>query len=90
MATKRPYKLRIEYDGGIDPEMDRRIFEAVGYSLTDADEPEPRVTSDSGCMLVGEHTRDHAFYFNDPVDAAAAEYHAKRIGGLRVWPVEPR
>jgi hypothetical protein len=79
--SERPFKVHVEYDGGIDPEKDSRIFAACNYIFND---PDPAVTCDGGCMLIGAMTRDHTFYFRDEAEAFVAEQELQRISGLRV------
>lgn len=79
--SERPFTIYVEYDGGLNPEMDSRIMNACGYVFND---PDPAVTCDSDCMLVEPFTRDQKFYFRDEAEAFVAEQELRHIGGLRV------
>lgn len=75
------FKIIVEYDHGMDLQLDRRIADAVGYSFEDGG---PVLSCDSGCLLVEPYTRDQVFYLDDEAAVFVAEQALQRIGGLRV------
>ena len=64
--------VRAVYPGGINEELDARLFEAAG-----------RISSGSGCFLIGDRERDHSWYFELDQRPAAEELAAR----LRPLPV---
>lgn len=85
------YELRVFYDGGLDQHIDHLLFKAVGSQ-----------SCGSGCMLMGQYTRDHEWEFVKESAARAAarrvlksaqsfiKHEIKRKIRVEIWDTKPR
>ena len=90
----RGHYLLVEafYDGGLD--INREILLRAAGEAACSPPPQVRLRSDTGCMLVGPQTRDHAWRTRSPKVASWLVPVLQLIKGVRVrirWasPVEP-
>jgi len=72
------HNVYVEYDGGLNSAIDKRIFTAAGYDFGG------KVKCDSGCMLCEEMTRDFSFRYESSQSTLEAERKLKEIPALRV------
>jgi len=72
----------VEYDGGINTDLETSIHAAASYDFG----KESKVKCDSGCCMFEPYTRDLAFYYDSAEKAAVAAEKLRRLtlSGVRV------
>lgn len=73
-------KIFVEYDGGINTDLEEKIHHAAYYDFGKQSD----VKCDSGCCMFEPYTRDLAFYYGSTEQAKTAAEKIRELDGVRV------